>query len=203
MKEWFNSYNSFFQAMIIIACAATLVMVIQIVMLLIGLGDDGSFDDIDASDPGGVDDIVNDGGFLDLFGLRILTLRNLIAFLAIGGWSMVVFFDLTEIVWLSILLGIICGVICMILLAYIFKKFNDLQSSGNIDINNAIGKIGTVYLTIPGHRSGKGKINVIVQERYIEVEAITDEDTIPTGSDIKIIDCIGDHLLVQKVKENK
>ena len=78
-----------------------------------------------------------------------------------------------------------------------------LQSNGAINIKNAIGKIGTVYLTIPPRRSGFGKVNVLVQERYAEYDAVTDGDEpIPTLAEIEVIGAVGaDKLVVKRYKK--
>ena len=59
-------------------------------------------------------------------------------------------------------------------------------------IANAIGKTAEVYLTIPAHRAGKGKITVTVQNRTMEYEAETEFDALPTGSSVQIVAVVGD-----------
>ena len=39
---------------------------------------------------------------------------------------------------------------------------------------SAVRSFAALYLTIPPERSGKGKINILIQERYAEYEAVTD-----------------------------
>jgi len=63
--------------------------------------------------------------------------------------------------------------------------FMTLHAEGTVCIENALGMPATVYLTIPGHRAGAGKITVAVQNRSMEYEAFTEEEeAIPTGFDV-------------------
>ena len=59
---------------------------------------------------------------------------------------------------------------------------------GELDVANAIGKTATVYLPIPPGGTGFGKVNVTVQEKYIEVDAITLANRkISTGETVRIV----------------
>ena len=53
------------------------------------------------------------------------------------------------------------------------KLLYSLKESGNIDFQNAIDQIGTVYLTVPPNESGPGKVRVMVQGRLKIVTAYT------------------------------
>ena len=72
------------------------------------------------------------------------------------------------------------------------------QYDGTLDIRNALGLAGTVYLTVPAARQGPGKVNVLVQEQLREFDAVTDSaGAIPTGADIVVTGLAGrDTLLV-------
>ena len=61
-----------------------------------------------------------------------------------------------------------------------------LQSSGNIEIGNAVGKVGQVY--IPIKQGGSGKVNITIQGQYSEFSAIsTANETLPTGSYVRVV----------------
>ena len=51
----------------------------------------------------------------------------------------------------------------------------------------AVGKIGTVYLRVPGRRGGAGKVHLNVQNRTVEYLAMTDADELPTGSRVSVV----------------
>lgn len=196
--NWFEQLGTFFQVVLIIAGSATIIMIIQLIMLLIGFGG-GS--DVDCTDCGDIncDGGVNDGGFLDLFGLKVLTIRNLFVFLAMGGWSMILIYELSNSYPLSISLGVVVGILFMFICAFAMKKATELQSEGNIDSHNALGKIGSCYLAIPSNHTGLGKISVVVQNRLIELDAMTNSDeSIPTGAEIKVVEIKDSYVIVEK-----
>lgn len=245
---WWNTMSVLQQVMFIIACAATGVLLFQIITMLIGGASDGSFDgdvsggggvfdaDVPDADFGGgggmldtdmggsldsglggaldtgVGDITSNGGGSDItdndvstgsgFGLKLLSLRSILAFVTIGAWMCYTLCYMLD--WYyAVIIAVVCGFAAACGMAGALIGIEKMQDNGTLNANNAVGKIGTVYLTVPPHRSGQGKINVLVQERYAEYEAVTDSDEpIPTGSEIKVLGHIGANvLLVTKYKK--
>ncbi len=182
---WWNELHILQQILFVIGCASTLFMIIQIILLAIGSGDNDASFDGDTS----VDDVdtINDGGSgFTIFGLKILSVRSAIAFLAVGSWLTFALFYSIEF-W-ALIPGIAAGIAAAFLIALFFKATEKLQNSGNLKIENTVGKSAEVYLTIPALRKGNGKVNVYVQERYVELEAVTDSpEPIKTGDRVKII----------------
>ena len=191
----FKAAPEFIQAVIIIAAAATIIMIIQLVIMLIGIGADGGLD----TDADIEFDAINDNSVFDIFGLRLLTLRNIIAFFSIGGWALVAIYEATDSYGWAISLGILAGLITMFLIAFFTRQMEKLQSDGSIDIHNAVGKKATVYLTIPANKNGMGKINVTVQERYVEMDAVTEGEAIATGVEVEIIEAYDSYVVVKKI----
>jgi hypothetical protein len=73
-------------------------------------------------------------------------------------------------------------------MAYLMRAVYRLQSSGNIDVENCIGKIGEVYIPIPSAGNGAGKVNLTVQEKFSEFSAITTGgDQLKTGSFVRVV----------------
>ena len=72
-----------------------------------------------------------------------------------------------------------------------------MQQSGNIDVyKSAVGCTGTVYLTIPGERKGDGKVQITINNAVREYAALTDGETIKTGTPIKVIEVINQGTLL-------
>lgn len=118
--------------------------------------------------------------------LRLFTLRGIVAFLSIGGWMGVAAIDwkLPDIV--AIILALAAGWLALWFVAWIIRAFVRMQQSGNIKIENAVGCDGEVYLTIPVN--GRGKVNVIVQDRLCEMDAVSQADRpIKTGEKIRVL----------------
>ena len=88
----------------------------------------------------------------------------------------------------------------MVLIAWLMRSMLKLQSSGNLEPKNAVGKAGVVYITIPGERSGSGKVNLLVQERFAEMDAVTDGEPIPTGREVIVVGVTTLGTLIVKAK---
>lgn len=212
MTLWWQSLGTMQQIVFVIACATTLFMLGQIVMMLIGIGDSDADADIDAGadadadvpdsfdvDTGHPD---HEGGFR-LFGLKIFTIRSIIAFFSIGGW---VAFTMEYVMpWPAALaVGIVAGLAAGLLMAYIMHALMKLQSSGNIDVHNSVGAIGEVYLPIPPNRTEKGKVNVTVQERFVELKAVSDcDEPIETGARVRVISAVDDETVLVAPTDDK
>ncbi|MDR0831411.1 MAG: hypothetical protein LBM99_00765 [Bacillales bacterium] len=178
---WENLSN-FQQVVFVFATAASVLLVVFLILMFVGMGDNSDFDDVTAGEVDGTDDI-NDGGFGLVAGLRLVTLRTVLAFFAIGGWTAFAF-DETGIFWVfSLLLGIAAGALAGFLLALAFKQLNKLEQVGNVDYKYAIGKKAQVYIKIPAREEGRGKVIVQYNDRFLEVDAVTSEgeDLLPNS----------------------
>ena len=186
----------------IIGCIAVGFTAIRIVLMLIGfIGVDGG--DVDADVDADFDGDVGDAdSFLDLGGVHFVTLNGAIVGLALGTW--VGYFTAPVLpLWLCIVLTVIAVLVFMYLYALLMRAIYKLQNDGTLVKKNAVGKNGTVYLAIPPMRTGSGKVNVIVQGQYVELEAVTDENQrIPTGAPIDVVGITDEELLIVKPAGN-
>ncbi|NLU52523.1 MAG: hypothetical protein GXX10_06635 [Clostridiaceae bacterium] len=224
--NWWNELTGLQQIFATIAIPATLIMIVQFILLLFGLADDGPGDgadvgdisdgidaaDLDASCDGpefieSADNVdftecgdVNISTGADTSGhdadktshgtdaLKLFTLRGIIGFFSIGGW-----FGVAAISWglsepAAVSIALLAGFLAMYFVAWSISLALRLQHSGTINLNNAVGNIGEVYIPIPPLKSGMGKVNVIVQERLCELSAVTDcERTLRTGEKVTVM----------------
>lgn len=207
MVEWWNALSITGQFLAMIAIPATVILVIQTVMLIIGAAGHGDADthaDSADADHNDVtfhtdhydthdqnDHIDHDGSF------RLFTVRGIVSFLCVFGWTGLLFLRLGLDAAPSVLMALIPGVGIMFLVAYALRAIYKMQSSGNMEIEKSIGTVATVYMNIPPIRSGQGKVNALVSGRYGEFDAITDEEeTIHTGEEVEIIDLTDENTLV-------
>ena len=206
MINWWNSLELISQIFALIAIPATLVLLIQTILMFIGIDSDSDASDIslgDSIDGDGLDVEIGDelSDIADMADLKIFTLRGLVAFFVVFGWVGYVMNNGGAALWLTILVSAVCGFAMMTALAFMMRYVMKLRSDGNIDNKNAIGVSGRVYLTIPAERQGEGKINILVQGSYIERDAVTDEkEPIKTGSEIVVVGLSGQTTLVVKSK---
>ncbi|MBR5453798.1 MAG: NfeD family protein [Clostridia bacterium] len=217
MLEFWNTLTLASQVFYCMAIPATLVLLIQTVLMLIGLSQDtdGDIDTAESFLPDeaiGTDDSAVDGVFgedvpsetLDPAGfdsLRILTVRGLIAFFVVFGWTGVVMDAAGVALLITLPAAMLAGFATMVILAVLFRLVLRLRTNGNADNRNAIGVSGKVQLKIPPSRTGEGKVHLMLQGAYVERDAVTDEtETIPTGSEIVVTAVSGQTTLVVRKK---
>lgn len=211
--EWWNALSVAAQAFYCIAIPSTLVLLIQTVMMLVGLGEDADgMDGADAGelpdgDVGEIDGVFGEDGasepadISDLDGLRIFTVRGIVAFFVVFGWVGVAMLSGGIPLYITLPVSAVCGIGMMVAIAYLFRAVMRLRSDGNTDNRNAVGTAGKVHLTVPPARSGEGKVHIMLQGAYVERNAVTDdEEAIPTGSEVVVIGVSGQTDLVVKKK---
>lgn len=227
MAAWWQSLTPLEHILLFLAVPATLILIIQTVLLFVGgvfdsdgaAGDGGLDADTDAdadmdaafeADPDGCGDpdahlspdadLDEDGAGHGLQGLHILTVRGVVAFLALFGWGGLWLNQIGLPPLLALFLAVPIGIAGMVGIALILREAMRLQYDGTLDVRLAVGLPGTVYLTIPACRAAPGKVNITVQEQLRELEAFTDSDTpIPTGSPVRVTGLLeGGALLVER-----
>jgi hypothetical protein len=130
---------------------------------------------------------------------QFITLKNLVAFFTIFGRAGVACLDGGLGIGKTVIISSISGLIMMSLMATIIYFMGKLTDSGTLSLKNAIGKVGSVYLTIPAKRSGLGKVQVKVQGLQT-LDAMTDfEEELKTGSVIEVVDILNNEILLVKL----
>ena len=177
MSEWWNSLLLGQQIFFLIALPSSLVLILQTILLLLGIGDDDA--DFDGDIEG---DMSGDDG------LAIFSVRGILSMFCIMGWSGFALLATPLPPVVSVLISVALGILTLFGIAYLMRGINRLQSSGNLQISNAIGKVGQVYIPIPGSAKAAGKINLTVQEQYREFSAITmQENELKTGAYVRVV----------------
>lgn len=181
MLTWFTNMDLVGQIYALIAIPATLALVVQTVLLLFGIGagdGDADFDaDADLSDLAEGSD-----------GLVLFSLRGILAMAAIGGWSGLVMHEAGITTVITVILSVAIGFMALVGLAWLMKISMKLQSNGNLNLGYAIGRVGTVYIPIPENMKGSGKINLTIQERFVEIGAVTSSDRkLMTGESVRVV----------------
>lgn len=119
--------------------------------------------------------------------VRMLSVRTVVAgltFFGLGG--------LAANAWGSHPMGSLAiasgaGFAALYLVAWIMRALMRLRADGTAHIENAVGLSAVVYLTIPGHLAGKGKVTVTVQGRTMEYEAETKHEMLPTETLVQVV----------------
>jgi hypothetical protein len=185
MENWFTALTLFEKVYWIVAIAGSAILLVLVVMTLMG-GDVDDMGDVDA-------DIEADTGIH----FQFLSFKNLMGFLTIFGWSGIACIDNGLSTGLTIIISVICGLLMMFAMASLFYYLAKLQSSGTLNLKNAVNQIGEVYLTIGANRTRIGKVSVNVQGTLRELQALTDEDhDLVQGNVVKVQDVTDTGILI-------
>ena len=185
---------------IFLACALAggTVLVFQFVMAIIGLGGDGvgMADDLPDDLPDDIGDIGDAGDFADadphgataLVG--IISFRTVVAAIAFFGLAGMAAQNVEPpIARMGIALG--AGAAAMYGVFWLMRFMHGMSQEGTIRIERSVGRRGTVYIPIPGANEGSGKIQLKLQDRLVEYEAVTSNpERLSTGAKVKVVKVI-------------
>lgn len=220
ISTWFSGLTPTMQVFWACAIAATIVFIIQNLLMLLGIGDmdsdvdadvgtdfdvhsdfdttgmDADFSDSDLSTGhGGHEGTLGSAGIFSLF-----TLRNFINFFLGFGWGGVSFAPVIHHKGLLILIAFLCGLVFVAVFVLMFRAILRLETNGAFRITECIGQTASVYLRIPANREGAGKVQVSINGSVHELNAFTDGDFLPTGTRVRIVSVIdAGSLLVEKI----
>lgn len=199
------------------------VMVCQFVLTLLGMGDDLSdpghadagFDGAMDADFDGADATIHhhtsaataaDGEFQHpdsswLFG--VISFRTLVAagaFFGVAGRA-ATSAGFANVPALAIALA--AGLAAMYGMYWLMQGISGLTSSGNQRISSALGRRGTVYIPIPAESKGAGKVQLSMQNRIVEFQAVTDgPERLKTGESVEVVAIAGNDVVrVRRVVE--
>lgn len=225
MMAWWAALPLLKQFFLIVAIPSTVILLIQSIMTFAGMGGDHDADggglggghDVGHDLSGGHDAGHGAGPGQDtqdafqaagpqagdagqaahgLDGFRFFTIRGIVAFLAVFGWSGSAMTGALHPVAIFAIAAT-AGFAAMVLVAFAFWGILQMQAKGNLDYRYSIGLQGEVYLPIPAERAGAGKVSITLQDRLVEADAITDEtEKLPTGSRIRVVGLEGNNVLL-------
>jgi membrane protein implicated in regulation of membrane protease activity len=97
----------------------------------------------------------------------------------------------------QLLLASLAGLGAMHGVHWLVRAMGRLGEDGTLKIHRALGQEGTVYVPIPPARSYAGKIQLRVENRLVEYEAITaSERKLATGTKVRVVGIAGNVLEV-------
>lgn len=182
---FFDSMEALEKAFWFIALPASLIFIVQTIMTFIGADStDGTNPDFDGDFDG------SDMPF------QLFSLRNLINFLLGFSWFGISFYKSIPNHVLLIVISFFVGAGFVFLFFQIIKVVLKLGEDNTFSLNQALNKTGTVYLKIPAKRQSFGKIQVSVNGTVHELNAITDNEELTTGSMIKVLEIVDDNLVL-------
>lgn len=140
---------------------------------------------------GDIDVDLDGDGDVDVSGghsITIFSVRNAVAFFTFFGWSGLWMLRIGASPFFTTIASVLIGVIFVGISMSLFFLISKMQRSGTLDLSNAIGKTGDVYIPIPPRRMKTGKVLINVQGALRELDAVTDDETlISTGTPVDVV----------------
>ena len=186
ISTWWQSLANFEKIFWVIALAASLFFLLQLVLSFAGGDGDTASGDADHS-------ISSDDGL----GYQFFTIKNMVGFFTVFGWTGIACIKGGLCTIPTIAIALAAGALMVFMMAALFRSMHKLRQSGTLQLKNAVGVIADTYLTIPAQRNGYGKVHIKVQGSLHELQAITDDVTaITTGKLVKVVSVINGSVLL-------
>lgn len=187
--DWLSQLTPIEHVFFWMAVIASVALVVQIILLIVsfGGGADSDFTDFDG-------DMDTDGG------LSFFTIKGITAFFALGGWcGFAAASYLPDNIWAPILIAVATGTAALVAVGFAMRGVAKLQCSGNVVKEKLEGLTATVYVSVPPARTGRGKVTLTAQGRYMEIDAVTDEEErIPVDVEVEIVSYKEDFAVVKR-----
>ena len=120
----------------------------------------------------------------------LLTFRTLTAAFAFFGLAGLASIRLELDPLVGLVIALAAGALAFVVVGWLMRLMTRLNVDGTIRIERAVGSHGTVYLSIPGARSGVGKVQVNQNDRTVEYNAVTSQEQLPTGAKIVVVSIV-------------
>lgn len=183
--EILESLDSLLRTFWYIAIPTSLIFIIQTILTFVGLDSaDGVEADFDGDLQGGETPF------------QLFSLRNLINFLLGFSWTGISFYDSIGNKNLLIVLALIIGIAFVFIFFMVIKQVTQLAEDNSFKITETINKTADVYLPIPANKTGKGKVMISVKGSFHELDAMTENEAIPSNAVVRVLWIEGDNILI-------
>lgn len=95
----------------------------------------------------------------------------------------------------TLVIALAAGGGMMYVVAWLLRVLYSLRADGTVKVERSVGLPGTVYLTIPANKAGEGKVTIKIQDRMMELAAVTSGDVIPTGTAVVVRAVLSPHVI--------
>jgi len=193
---------------VICAIVGGTIFLCQLTLSLLGIGGEHDFS-------AGDHDIGHDFGHGDHGGqgehadhntvfMHMFSLRAIVAFVTFFGLTGMAVNKNEMVPLLAVAISLAGGLAAMFAVGCMMSFLYKLHADGTVRIEQALGKTGTVYLTIPPKMGGPGKVTLNVQDRTMEYLAVTASGELPMGAKVVVVDIVSsDTVAVTAVPEEE
>ncbi|MEZ4826691.1 MAG: serine protease [Bacteroidia bacterium] len=188
--ETFGSLDPLLKTFWLVAIPASIFFLLQTIMVFVG----GHSHDFDGGSGGFDTGVEGVDSVFDFF-----SLKNLIHFLLGFSWTGIAFFGSISSPLLLIGLSLAVGILFVYLFFVVIRQLQKLAEDNSFQLKEVVGKTAEVYLTIPGNKSGKGKILVSARGSVHELEAMTEGEKISSGAAVTVAKIENGNIFVETI----
>jgi membrane protein implicated in regulation of membrane protease activity len=186
--DFFDSLEPLLRTFWYIAIPISLIFLIQTIMTFAG---------VDATDGLEADFDGDLGDSHEPF--QLFSFRNLINFLLGFSWTGISFYKLIGNHFVLTIIAFLVGIAFVAVFFFIIQQLRKFSENNSFQISNTVNQVGSVYLSIPEHKSGKGKVQISIKGAFYELDAITENGRIKTNETVRIIGVENNTLIVEKI----
>lgn len=180
VNGWWNELTLAKQFFYGIGLVAGLVSLVLMVLSMIGMDHDDAVDAIGSADASGAHDGDSGGG--------IFSIKPLTGFFLGFGWAGGLALDAGLPFFAAIACALGAGGLIMAVIVLMFRAILAMRSDGTARIEDTVGAVGTVYLTIPPAKAAGGQVVVNFKGRQETYTALSAAPApIASGEKIKVL----------------
>lgn len=183
LNAWWDTLPFAKQLFYTIGLLAGFVALILAVLSVIGL------EHHDASDAD-VLDVDHGGG-------GIFSIKPLTGFFLAFGWAGGLALDNGLSFPAALGVALLAGALGMLLIVAMIRAIYSMRSDGTVRVNDAVGAVGTVYVTVPPRRRSGGQVTVSFAGRQETLGALSTADRlVPSGEKVKVVAVVDSHTVL-------
>lgn len=174
--SWWNELTLAKQLFYGIGLVAAFLSVLLTILGVIGMGHHDSIDGLHAT---------------DVHGVGALSIKPITGFFLGFGWAGGISLDNGLPLFAATGVALVSGVGVMGIILAMLRAIYAMKSDGTMQVQNAVGAVGTVYITVPARKGAGGQVTVNFSGRQETFSALSGaESPIPSGEKVKIVSVI-------------
>ncbi len=175
---WWNELSLAKQLFYGIGLLAGLVSVILAVLAMIGM------EHHDAVDAVGSADLGHGGG-------GIFSIKPLTGFFLGFGWAGGIAMDSGLSLIVALAIAMLAGSTLMAVVVVMIRAIYSMRSDGTVQVQKAVGAVGTVYVTVPARKAAGGQVVVNFSGRQEIFAALSGaEQPIASGEKVRVVSLV-------------
>lgn len=120
-------------------------------------------------------------------GLELLTVRGVAAGLTFFGIAGLAVYAAGLGTGIASIAALAAGGAANVGVAALMRRLRRLESDGVLRVEGAIGLSGRVHVSVPGAEGDAGKILLTLQDRLVELPAVSLDGELPSGTPVTVV----------------